>query len=165
MVKTKAKKDSSIRVYFDSSKCTACKTCELACAVEHSKSKVLDAAINEKPKPKSRVKIIVKNGKIDCIRCHQCKKPRCVEACEVSALIKDEKTGIVVFDKDKCTACWKCVEACPFHAIFKDEEGKKVAKCDLCPERTDYACVASCPTGAVFSCTQEDFIKRRSKKK
>ena len=32
-------------------KCLACKSCELACALVHSKSKVLEEAVTELPRP------------------------------------------------------------------------------------------------------------------
>ena len=41
-----------------------------------------------------------------------------MEVCEYGAITKGED-GVVQFDKEKCTGCWKCIEACPFDAIEK----------------------------------------------
>jgi len=38
-------------------KCLACKSCEIACALEHSKSKVLEEAVAESPKPQRMVTV------------------------------------------------------------------------------------------------------------
>ena len=39
------------------SKCLGCKSCELACAVEHSESRDLVTAIAESPAPRPRVSV------------------------------------------------------------------------------------------------------------
>ena len=53
-----------------------------------------------------------------------------------------------------------CIMACPFGAIVMDKKEKIAVKCDLCPERDDYACVAACPTKALFSGTEKEFRKK-----
>ena len=50
-------------------------------------------------------------------------------------------------------------------AIERDIENHVAVKCDLCPDRDDYACVAACPTGALFAGTKEEFEKRLKEKK
>jgi carbon-monoxide dehydrogenase iron sulfur subunit len=47
--------------------------------------------------------------------------------------------------------------ACPFGALTKDDERKIVFKCDLCPDRDVPACVAACPTKALFVGTAAEF--------
>ncbi|MBC8473234.1 MAG: 4Fe-4S ferredoxin, partial [Candidatus Omnitrophica bacterium] len=42
------------KIYCDIKKCLGCGACEIACAIEHSKSKKLDSAIKEKPIPIKR---------------------------------------------------------------------------------------------------------------
>ncbi len=146
-----------LRITLDSDTCLACRTCELACAVAHSHSKGLLTAAGETPGPVARVRMVVgKKGEIKALRCVHCNKPKCVEACEVGALTRDEETGLVLLDQDKCTGCLQCVEACPFDAIFVVREGtddQAVMKCDLCVERQKQglgpACVEACPTGAL----------------
>ena len=45
------------RIVVDLTKCLACKSCEFACALVHSKSQVLEEAILEEPKPQKRVTV------------------------------------------------------------------------------------------------------------
>jgi Fe-S-cluster-containing hydrogenase component 2 len=47
----------------------------------------------------------------------------------------------------------------------RDAKEKIAIKCDLCPDRDDYACVAACPTGALFAGTEEEFKKRLEENK
>ncbi len=54
---------------------------------------------------------------------------------------------------------------CPFGAIVQDVENHIAVKCDLCPDREDFACVAACPTGALFVGTKEEFEKKVKEKK
>lgn len=127
--------------------CTACKACEIACAERHSKARSYPEFIWESPRPIPRVRIRCKGPKIVAVRCFHCRKPKCLEACESSAISKVD--GKVLIDLEKCTACWSCVEACPFGSIQKDEKNEVPVKCDLCTEYGTQACVISCPTGAL----------------
>ena len=129
----------------------------MACAVEHSTSKNIYNAIKEKIKPKKRVKTENIGDKIISLHCQHCEDAPCVKACMSGALSKDEKTGATLHDKDKCVGCWMCVMVCPFGAIVRDVESRVAVKCDLCPDRDDYACVIACPTGALFVGTKEEF--------
>ena len=66
------------------------------------------------------------------------------------AMYRDPETGEVVHDVDRCIGCYMCVMACPSGAIAIDRErGKSVAKCDLCAELGEPACVANCPNRAL----------------
>jgi carbon-monoxide dehydrogenase iron sulfur subunit len=146
-----------LRITLNSDKCLGCRACEMACAVAHSLSKELLAAVMEDPAPAARVRVVVgKKGENAALRCVHCNKPKCVEACEVGALSRDEQTGLVLLDEEKCVGCLECVEACPFDAIFVVREGQDnqaVIKCDLCADRQQAgegpACVEACPTGAL----------------
>lgn len=62
---------------------------------------------------------------------------------------KDEETGLVTHDPEKCIGCWTCIMVCPYGAIKRDASGKVVSKCDLCAELEIPACVANCPNGAL----------------
>ncbi len=146
------------RIHADNTRCLACRACEIACAVKHSGSGELTAAIWERPRALPRVRVRVSKGKQAPVQCMQCARPKCVEACEVGALTRDEGSGLVLLDQSKCTGCGLCVEACPFDAIFPDEERGAAYKCDLCGGEP--VCVAACPTGALFFGTREQFRSR-----
>jgi carbon-monoxide dehydrogenase iron sulfur subunit len=140
--------------------------------VEHSKTKDIIGAVGEVPGPKKRVKTQNVGEKIISLHCQHCEDAACIKACMSGALSKDKKSGATLHDKDKCVGCWMCVMSCPFGAIVTDVENHIPVKCDLCPDRDDpskdsglrFACVASCPTGALFAGSKEEFQKRLKKK-
>jgi Fe-S-cluster-containing dehydrogenase component len=86
--------------------------------------------------------------------CMHCVDPGCVSACPVSAMMKDEKTGVVTYDADKCIGCRYCQVACPFNIPkFEWEEAfPQIRKCQMCDHRQKEggipACCEFCPTGA-----------------
>jgi carbon-monoxide dehydrogenase iron sulfur subunit len=130
--------------------CIGCGLCEVYCTVQHSKSKDIIKAYNrENPRPTSRVKLEVHKPVSFAIQCRHCEDAPCVTACLSGAMQKDEETGLVTHDPEKCIGCWTCIMVCPFGAIKRDSSGKVVSKCDLCAELEVPACVANCPNGAL----------------
>lgn len=153
------------KIFCDITKCIACKACEIACAVEHSKGKNLFLAVNEKDKPKKRVKVSGLMDNVVSIHCQHCEAAPCIVACMSGALKKNKKTGEVTQDETKCVGCWMCVMNCPFGAIAMDIEKHIAVKCDLCPDIDGFACVDACPTGALFYGTLEEFKEHLKEKK
>ena len=139
------------KIFCDITKCVGCKTCELACAVEHSLTKDLFLAVLEYPKPIKRIgSQFIENDVFHSIGCQHCAEPPCVEACMASCISKDKKTGKVDIDTARCVGCWMCIMACPFAAISRQyAQEAKGLKCDLCPDRDNPACVDCCPTRAL----------------
>lgn len=147
-------------------KCLACKSCELACALVHSKSKVLEEALTESPAPKSRVAVEPAGEFGIPMQCRHCEDAPCVTVCPTAAIHRDGVNSPVLIDKNRCIGCKDCIMVCPFGAIDVTGDGKAVVKCDLCIERTkageDPACVESCPTGTLEYCElNEHLIERR----
>jgi Fe-S-cluster-containing hydrogenase component 2 len=60
---------------------------------------------------------------------------------------RDDETGAVLIDRNKCTGCGLCAKYCYFGVIRLSNEEKKAEKCDLCGGSP--ACVRECPTGAL----------------
>ena len=75
-----------------------------------------------------------------------------MEVCKKEAMYRDEETGVVFIQEDKCTGCWLCVKACPYDAIAKNVELRLAVKCDLCPDQDIPTCVQACPTRALVYC-------------
>ena len=149
------------KIYCDIKKCLGCGSCEIACAVEHSKSRQLNEAIAEVVLPIKRRKAqFIVQGVAFSTGCHHCEDAACVAACMSGAMYKDKKTGCTGHDKDRCVGCWMCIMSCPFGALTRQKEEKVVVKCDLCPDRDVPACVESCPTGALFMGTFEEFKEK-----
>jgi carbon-monoxide dehydrogenase iron sulfur subunit len=147
------------RVLANLKLCLGCKTCELACAIEHSKSKELFKTIYEEKPPTKRVRVSKSELVPFPIRCQHCEDAPCVAACISGAMSKD-KDGRTVHDEDKCVGCWMCIMACPFGALARDDKKKVVFKCDLCPDRETPACVEACPTRALYFGTVNSFEKK-----
>jgi len=140
-----------MKQFFVKSKhCLGCKSCELACAVAHSKSRTLASALLETPRPLPRVRVkSTQTARFVLMQCRHCKKPKCVGACEVGAISKDSEYRTVI-DEAKCNGCFKCVSSCPFGAMVMEKERRIVLVCDYCKDLGEPACVKACPTG-VFS--------------
>lgn len=143
----------SKKIIVDIEKCVACRGCELACALIHSESQVIEKAINESPLPQSRVKVENGNGAGVPIQCRQCQDAPCLEVCPSNALHREQVDGPVLLEREKCTGCKFCLLACPFGAIKQVVGDKVMVKCDLCYQliQSDEkpACVNGCPTGAL----------------
>lgn len=149
------------KIFCDIKKCLGCGSCEIACALEHSQSKELSKAVEERPLPIKRRKAqFVAKGVTISTGCHHCEDAPCVAACMSAAMYKDKETGQTKHDKDKCVGCWMCVMNCPFGALTREKEDKIIVKCDLCPDREVPACVEACPTGALFLGTEKEFKEK-----
>ncbi len=155
-------------VYIDPERCTGCRSCEMACAIEHSESKNLFTAISEKPIPKPRIKVVVADFFNVPMRCQHCEDSPCIEACPTGAIFKSEE-GFVIMNQEDCIGCLMCVMVCPFGHPYYSTEYKSIVKCDFCIDRVkegkEPACVFACPTGALKYGNLSDILDEIRKKK
>ncbi len=145
-------------------RCAGCHSCEIACAVEHSRSKTLYGAISEKPRPQKRV-FVEAYGKSNLpLQCRHCEDAPCVRVCPTNAIYKTEEEPVLI-DQPRCIGCKWCVLACPFGVITMSPDERAIVKCDLCSERAvsgkQPACVEGCPTGALKLATVEETAHAR----
>lgn len=121
-------------------RCSGCRLCELACAMEHYK------VVNPK-KSAVRVMVVYPHPVVRMpIICSQCGQPKCADACPVNALTRDEN-GVVHLDHEECVSCNHCVDACPFGAMYVHDDIPTPFKCDLCGGEPK--CVEVCPKQAI----------------
>ena len=125
------------RLLVTPSRCTGCRTCEIACAFSHpvdgepgrSTIRALPAG-----KPETGTPVV----------CLQCDSAACVAVCPARALWRDMKTGAVIVKRDRCISCHTCVYACPFGNISVEHGSARITKCDLCGGNP--RCAQFCPT-------------------
>ena len=136
--------------YFDSSRCVACKTCQVAC----KKKNDLPIGINYRAVASYEV------GEFPTAKmyhishtCNHCLNAACVENCPTGAMYRDEEDGTVQHDDEACIGCQTCVNSCPYSAPQFIEEDKIVQKCDTCRALReaghDPVCVEACPMRAI----------------
>ncbi len=142
----------------DSTKCSGCRNCMLACSLVHGGKTSLSL---------SRIQItqdVLERFPEDIAihQCRQCVSPLCVEACQTGALTADAENGnIRTVNEAKCDGCMLCIDACPYtpHRVIWNRERGVAVKCDLCAD-TPYwsekggpygkqACVEVCPMKAI----------------
>ena len=138
-------------VYPIEENCIACHHCEVACAVEHSRSKNPIRAYKDEGwrfLPHARVES--RQPESFSIMCRHCTDNPCVEACITGAMYREDPEGPVRVNQEHCIGCWMCIMACPYGVIKRDLRAKAVSsKCDLCPDREIPACVEACPNRAL----------------
>ena len=143
--------------HFDSSICTGCKTCQVACKETYKLpvNNLYRRVYNYQGgawKPTEAGGYVPDGvfGYFVSLSCNHCTDPACVANCPTGAMQKDEETGIVWTDHDVCIGCKTCIEACPFHAPAYDEATSTTYKCDGCANRQARGempvCAVTCPS-------------------
>ncbi|MEE9441523.1 MAG: 4Fe-4S dicluster domain-containing protein [candidate division Zixibacteria bacterium] len=127
------------RFIVNPSLCTGCRTCELACAFTHTQDR--------KPGRSRIYPIAYGPDKYVPVACLQCDDAACVKSCMFDALKRNEITGAIDLDRERCVKCMACVAACPFGCALADDVHDEVVKCDICHGTP--ACVQFCPTKAL----------------
>ena len=141
-------------VVSDFELCTGCQICEYVC------SAVKEGGFNPLL---SRIRAVrIEPAFNISMACRLCEDPICVRSCPRKALSKDEKTGIIIVDEEKCNGCAWCIEACEFGSIALHPVKKTIIVCDICDG--DPKCVSYCPTEALSLKTPEEISQKTRKK-
>ncbi len=142
------------RIQIQKEKCNGCRICELRCSFHHdlvysptiSRINVYKEEIEGITIPKT------------CVICG-----KCIESCPEAAISKNEMTGAIEINEEKCTGCQECVLACPY-GVMKIHPIRNVAMtCDLCSGNPQ--CVKYCPEEALHYMTSKDFLAYKQKEK
>jgi carbon-monoxide dehydrogenase iron sulfur subunit len=148
-------------------RCVGCLQCRLACAVEHSRTRNLAAALAEEIRPKPRLRVYPgRRGFAFPNKCRHCDPAPCREVCIAGAISRDASRGTVEIDLHRCISCAMCAMACPFGVLTyapaptAPERAAVALKCDQCPDRGRVsrlpACVEACKVGALTYGDWED---------
>jgi len=156
-------------IMVDTSRCTACRGCQVACkqwkGLPGTKTKQIGTYQNPQDLSAQTLKLVrfsegvKENGKpfwyFFSEQCRHCVEPPCVDAIgDDAAANKDDATGVVLFYEKSKEATFEDVRtACPYNIPRQDEKTKVLVKCDMCIDRITNnrvpSCVLSCPTGAM----------------
>jgi formate dehydrogenase iron-sulfur subunit len=156
--------------FVDTSKCTACRGCQVACKQWNKlpAEKTVNRGSHQNPADLSATTYKVvhfSEAQVDGKpawyffpeQCRHCLEPACKETADSlvkNAILKDEETGAVLFTKE--TAKLKgadVIASCPYNIPRLDKKSKLLSKCTMCFDRVKNgllpACVKTCPTGAM----------------
>lgn len=146
--------------YFDSTRCTGCRTCEMAC--KDYRDLGTDVAFRRVYDFEDGSWQVAGDGTCTAegclayhvsVSCNHCDDPACVQVCPTTAMRKDARTGLVSVDAGMCVGCGYCHMACPYNAPKVDRAKGHSVKCTGCAERVAEGkqpiCVEACPLRAL----------------
>lgn len=170
-------------ILVDTSKCTACRGCQMACkqwnGLPATATKNRGSYQNPEDLSANTWKLVRfadgtnGDGKPYWLffsdQCRHCLSPGCMAEAEKGEIVQDAKTGAVIFTPKTNKLDFKAtLEGCPFNIPRQDPKTKVLRKCTMCIDRVTNgqipACVKSCPTGTmVFG--ERDKILEEAKKR
>lgn len=153
------KMSEQLGFYIDSSLCSGCKACQVACKDKKDLevgrlfrrvSEVRGGGFKADEKGAYANNVFAYTLSI---ACNHCADPICVKKCPAGAMYKRRQDGIVLIDDKKCIGCGTCARLCPYGAPQMNPETRKMSKCDFCQDLRergeDPACVSACPLHAI----------------
>jgi anaerobic dimethyl sulfoxide reductase subunit B (iron-sulfur subunit) len=154
--------------YFDSSACSGCKACQVACKDRHGLKvgllwrRVYEVAGGGWTRSGQAWLSSVFAYHVS-LACNHCREPICAEVCPTRAITR-RADGIVLLDPDRCVGCKYCSWACPYGAPQYDDETGTMSKCNFCAADLDEglppSCVAACPLRALDFGDREELEAR-----
>jgi formate dehydrogenase iron-sulfur subunit len=153
--------------FVDTTLCTACKACQVACKQWHGlpAEKTENRGSYQNPADLSfntyklvRFSEVMVDNKLKWLffadQCRHCIEPPCeLTAEDPSAIFRDAVTGAVIYTANtRKLDTQGIIDSCPYNIPRADENGLLV-KCDMCLDRVENgllpACVKTCPTGTM----------------
>ncbi len=167
-------------ILFDTSRCTGCHGCQIACKCWNLLPSPTGLNENEfsgthqnPPDLNGYTRLIMTyneseggskgvNWAFGRRACQHCTDAPCASICPAGAIYKDEETGFVTVDDSKCIACHYCSTACPFDAPRYVGARGIINKCTGCLDRVEHgmdpACVTTCQPGALEYGDREEML-------
>jgi formate dehydrogenase beta subunit len=167
-------------ILFDTSKCTGCHACQVACKTWNGLPSPIEKNCHEFTG--SLQSPLDLNGDTRLIMtyheetggekgvnwafgrrsCMHCENPACVTICPAGAVYVDEDTRLVTTDTARCIGCRYCSTACPFDVPHYHDG--KLEKCTGCVDRIAQgrkpACVTTCVPGALDFGDRDDMVAK-----
>ncbi|SLM31240.1 Formate dehydrogenase subunit beta [Desulfamplus magnetovallimortis] len=162
--------------FIDTTLCTACRGCQVACKQWHDLPAEITTNRGTFQNPAdltfSTYKLVrmteeVIDKKLTWLffpdQCRHCIEAPCLETAENSdAIYRDEDTGAILYTiKTKELDAESIISSCPYNIPRKAEDGT-ISKCDMCNDRVHNglkpACVATCPTGTMNFGEREEML-------
>ena len=168
----------NMAIFIDISKCTACRSCQVACKSwnQLKAEQTENRGSHENPPDLSpntwnRIRWMEnkKNGAIAWTffsdRCRHCDPPDCKYIADTfveGAVLKDESGAVLFTEKIKGIDPDEILSACPYNIPRFDEATGMFFKCNFCIERIRAglppACAKACSTGALNFGTREAML-------
>jgi anaerobic dimethyl sulfoxide reductase subunit B (iron-sulfur subunit) len=143
--------------YIDTSACSGCKACQVACKDTHDLEQgrlwrrvaTIESGAWVRQGAAWTTTVVAYSVPMSCMHCE---RPVCVEGCPTGAMRKGED-GVVTVAEHWCIGCRYCEWVCPYGAPRYDERTGRMTKCDFCRDERDAGrppvCVAACPMRAL----------------
>jgi anaerobic dimethyl sulfoxide reductase subunit B (iron-sulfur subunit) len=156
--------------YYDATRCTGCKTCQLACSdrydlpASYFYRRVYEYSGGSWEKKADGTFAQDAFVYFTSVSCNHCDKATCVAVCPTGAMNKDADNGIVSVDSTKCIGCGYCHMSCPYNAPTVDHDKGHSVKCDGCKARVldgkKPICVEACSLRALEFGPMEELSKK-----
>jgi Fe-S-cluster-containing dehydrogenase component len=133
---------------FNIALCVNCKACSAACMLENDWRFPARKIFTRNSEALAEGPVLNIS-----MACNHCQNPACLTGCPTAAYYRDESTGAVLLNPDRCIGCRYCTWNCPYGApVFNCDTGV-IEKCSFCndlqKEGYDPSCATACPTGAL----------------
>lgn len=170
-------------IFIDTSRCTACRACQVACKQWKGFDVVPTKQTGTHQNPPDFTHLNNKlvrfsehkiDGRIHWLffpdQCRHCLYPGCKMVSDVyvdDAIVIDEETGIVVCTEN-CKdlteeQCEEIIDGCPYDVPRRDPATGMLSKCDMCIDRVHAGlvpmCVKTCCTGTMHFGDRDEMLK------
>ena len=176
--------------FIDTTRCTACRGCQVACKEWHefpaNKTTQLGWGSHQNPpdlnpfnykivrfnEHKVGSKVIWNFFPDQCRHCNDAPCKYAADEIKKGMIVVDEKTGAVIFTESATGLTKeqykKIHEYCPYDIPRYDEKTGTISKCDMCVDRVNAGllpiCVKTCPTGAMNFGEREEMLALANKR-
>ena len=172
-------------IMIDTSKCTACRGCQVACKQWKNQKVVTTFQQGSYQNPPDldpstfklvRFNEVVVNGVLRWLffpeQCRHCVDPPCKMVADMydrEAIIIDPASGAVIYtERTKALDPVEIRNACPYDIPRLDPQSGVLTKCNMCVDRVEHgflpACVKTCPTNTMHFGERSEMLELAEKR-